>query len=150
MKKKITVIAVFLMLVISGATVSADSSTATVRYHVDPSYMVTIPMEVTIPFNQLNWNYGKIRIDELLLDESQCIQVKMLSDGKLKNQENQNSVIPYRVLTNQKPFTSQKYIKAGEETPLTISILQEDWDQAAGGTYTASITFEISIETQNQ
>ncbi len=150
MKKKIIVIAAFLMLVISGITVSADSSTTKVHYRVDPSYMVTIPTEVTIPFNQLNWGYGKIRIEELLLDEGQCIQVRMLSDGTLKNQEDQNAIIPYQILTDQKPFISQKYSKAGEETPLTISILQEDWDQAKGGTYSASVIFDISIVPQNQ
>lgn len=150
MKKKITVIAALLVLAIACVTVSADSSTMKVHYRIDPSYMVTIPTDVTIPFNQSDWDYGKIRIEELLLDENQCIQVKLLSDGKLKNQEDQNMVIPYQILTDQKAFISQKYSKAGEETSLTISVLQEDWDQAAGGNYSASVIFDISIVSQNQ
>ena len=150
MKKKIAIIAALLALAVTGLTVSAQTATTTVRYKADPSYMVTIPTQVEIPFNQLTWNYGTISIDKLLLDEGQSIQIKLDSNGKLKNQENPNSVIPYQVLSNGEPFISQKYTTAGVETPLTISILQKDWDQAAGGTYTASVIFDISIVSLDQ
>lgn len=42
------------------------------------------------------------------------------------------------------PFTSAKYTAQGEETSLLIDIKQDDWNKAASGSYSDTVTFTIS------
>ena len=64
--------------------------------------------------------------------------------GVLKNQEDSQVGIPYRILEGDKTFTGRDYTRAGEETNLTIAIAQEDWNRATSGEYTTSVVFKIS------
>ena len=74
------------LLLVLGIAQSVSAGTTTVTYHVDPSYMVLVPANTTIPFNEESVNYGKIRIEEAQIEEGKCIQVELISDKKLKNQ----------------------------------------------------------------
>ena len=145
MKKKRLIVTVLLALVFFGIPVSAKASgNISVVYQVDPSYEVLIPTNAEIPFMAEKTTYGKIQIKEAVLEADKCILVEMNSSGALINEENPNAKIPYRILSDDKPFTSRKYTKAGEETKLDISINKGDWEKAAGGTYKTAITFTIS------
>ncbi len=44
-------------------------------------------------------------------------------------------MIPYQILKTSEatPFVSARYHTAGEATPLTISIKQDDWNKAPSG-----------------
>ena len=55
-------------------------------------------------------------------------------------------VIPYQILKTSEatPFVSARYHTAGEATPLTISIKQDDWNKAPSGDYSYTVTFTIS------
>ena len=122
MKMKRFMMAALLVLAVSGMSLSPKALKETsVTYQVDPSYEVVIPTDVAIPF-----------------------LVEINSGGALVNDENPNATIPYQILCDGKPFTGQKYTKAGEETKLEISIRKEDWNKAAGGTYRTAVTFRIS------
>lgn len=145
MKKKQLIVTVLLVLAFSVIPVSAKASnTISVMYQVDPSYEVVIPSYTDIPYMAEMTTYGTIQIKEAVLEEDKCILVEMNSSGVLVNEEYPQSTIPYQVLHENKPFTSQKYTKKGEETKLDISIKKEDWKKAMGGTYKAEITFTIS------
>lgn len=74
------------LLLVLGIAQSVSAGTTTVTYHVDPSYMVLVPANTTIPFNEESVNYGKIRVEEAQIEEGKCIQVELISDKKLKNQ----------------------------------------------------------------
>ena len=74
------------LLRVLGIAQSVSAETTTVTYHVDPSYMVLVPANTTIPFNEESVNYGKIRVEEAQIEEGKCIQVELISDKKLKNQ----------------------------------------------------------------
>ena len=41
-------------------------------------------------------------------------------------------------------FTSAKYTAAGQETPLTIAIAKDEWNKAAAGSYSDTVTFTVS------
>lgn len=148
MRKMIAMAGALLLLTMPAVTASAGSKT-TVSYTVDPVYLVTIPTNTLVPFNQLEYDYGKIVVEKALLEEDKCIEVSMDSEGFLVNQENPDSVIPYRILADGSPFTNQRYTQTGEETQLTISIQQEDWNKAAGGAYKTAVTFNISYVDKN-
>lgn len=143
MKKMIAMAVTLFLLAIPAVTVSAGSKT-TVSYTADPVYLVTIPTNTLVPFNALEYDYGKIIVEEALVEEDKCIEVRMDSEGFLVNQEDPDSMIPYKILADGSPFTNQRYTKTGEETQLTISIQQEDWNKATGGAYKTAVTFNIS------
>ena len=57
------------LLLVLGIAQSVSAGTTTVTYHVDPSYMVLVPANTTIPFNEESVNYGKIRVEEAQIEE---------------------------------------------------------------------------------
>ena len=93
------------LLLVLGIAQSVSAGTTTVTYHVDPSYMVLVPANTTIPFNEESVNYGKIRIEEAQIEEGKCIQVELISDKKLKNQSGKEGEIPYEILADTTAFT---------------------------------------------
>ena len=58
------------LLLVLGIAQSVSAGTTTVTYHVDPSYMVLVPANTTIPFNEESVNYGKIRVEEAQIEET--------------------------------------------------------------------------------
>ena len=97
------------LLLVLGIAQSVSAGTTTVTYHVDPSYMVLVPANTTIPFNEESVNYGKIRIEEAQIEEGKCIQVELISDKKLKNQSGKEGEIPYEILADTTAFTKARY-----------------------------------------
>ena len=149
MKRKLAIAGAFLLMIVPAATVCASQpNTTTVHYRVDPVYEVVIPSNATVPFQVSESTYGKIKVETAVLDENKCILVTMHSENVLSNQDYPKAKISYQILAGGKPFTEQTYTKAGEETTLTISIDQKDWNRAPGGTYKTAITFTISYVDQ--
>lgn len=132
------------VLLVLGIAQSVSAGTTTVTYHVDPSYMVLVPANTTIPFNEESVNYGKIRVEEAQIEEGKCIQVELISDKKLKNQSGKEGEIPYEILADTTAFTKARYATAGEETVLGITIDRESWKKAPSGSYADTVTFQIS------
>lgn len=102
------------LLLVLGIAQSVSAETTTVTYHVDPSYMVLVPANTTIPFNEESVNYGKIRVEEAQIEEGKCIQVELISDKKLKNQSGKEGEIPYEILADTTAFTKARYTTAGK------------------------------------
>ena len=107
------------LLLVLGIAQSVSAETTTVTYHVDPSYMVLVPANTTIPFNEESVNYGKIRVEEAQIEEGKCIQ-------------------------DTTAFTKARYTTAGEETVLGITIDRESWKKAPSGSYADTVIFQIS------
>ena len=128
------------LLLVLGIAQSVSAGTTTVTYHVDPSYMVLVPANTTIPFNEESVNYGKIRVEEAQIEEGKCIQVELISDKKLKNQSGKED----EILADTTAFTKARYTTAGEETVLGITIDRESWKKAPSGSYADTVTFQIS------
>ena len=136
------------------AATTQSAGSATVTYHVDPAYQVTIPIDTGMQFNETETSYGEIVVEQAQIDEGKCIQVSLLSDLTLKNSNNTNAVIPYQILAQDEsgshPFTSAQYTKAGEETQLTIVIKKEDWKKAVAGEYADTVIFTISYVDKSE
>ena len=64
--------------------------------------------------------------------------------GKLKNVADASKTISYSVNDSKAAFTSAKYTAAGQETPLTIAIAKDEWNKAAAGSYSDTVTFTVS------
>ena len=110
MKKKRAVAGGLLLVLGIAQSVSAET------YHVDPSYMVLVPANTTIPFNEESVNYGKIRVEEAQIEEGKCIQVELISDKKLKNQSGKEGEIPYEILADTTAFTKARQYLVSRST----------------------------------
>ena len=145
MKEKMILAVTLLLLTVPMISAAAEPpKKTTVIYEVDPAYEVVIPTSMDVSYQATESVYGKIRVENALLEADKCILVTMDSDGVLKNEAHPDAVIPYQILADGKPFTKQTYTKTGEETKLVVSIAPEDWKKAAGGSYKTAITFTIS------
>ena len=80
------------------AATTQTAGSATVSYHVDPAYQVTIPVDTSMQFNETETSYGNIVVEQAQIEDGKCIQVSLLSDLNLKNSNNSKAVIPYQIL----------------------------------------------------
>lgn len=148
MKKSIKKMVRFFLVLLAVFFVCLGSGT-TVSYTVMPSYMVTIPTGKSVTFHQNSTSYGKIVVEEAIMDENKCIQVSVQSDKKLKNTEDANQVIPYEITDNNAPFLLGQYTRTGEETELFLSVTSEEWNRAVSGNYTGNVSFTVSYVDKN-
>ena len=70
------------------AATTQTAGSATVSYHVDPAYQVTIPVDTSMQFNETETSYGNIVVEQAQIEDGKCIQVSLLSDLNLKNSNN--------------------------------------------------------------
>lgn len=130
-------------------TIDQDPSTdktadVMVQTSIAPTYTVTIPANVTVPFNAETTTFGKIIVDAAQLEPDKCIKVALTTDGELNNTKDTSKIIPYVIQSEGSAFTSATYLAAGEQTALSIHITKDDWNKAYAGTYTDTVTFEVS------
>ncbi|MCD8026388.1 MAG: hypothetical protein LUF33_05555 [Clostridiales bacterium] len=110
---------------------------------IDPTYLVSIPADTNITFNQTSTDFGKIELVSAQLDPGYYVQVSAAA-GELKNLANETQTIPYALNADGNAFTSEKYYTDGANTPLTIDITQEAWNEAYAGSYQETITFTVA------
>jgi len=157
MKKKFALCTAVLMLMsVSALPVSAadDTRTAVISTTVEPTYVVTIPADLKIPFNQEKTNFGEVKLDSAQIEVDKCVKVTMISDNTLKNKADKSKTIPYKIYEEKADsaetvFTTASYLTAGEKTALTIGIEKSDWNKAYAGEYEDTVTFQIEY-TDNQ
>ena len=130
-------------------TIDQDPSTdktadVTVQTSIAPTYTVTIPANVTVPFNAETTTFGKIIVDAAQLEPDKCMNVALTTDGELNNTKDKSKIISYVIQSEDGAFTSATYLAAGEQTALSIHITKDDWNKAYAGTYTDTVTFEVS------
>ncbi len=115
---------------------------------------MTIPANTEIAFNTKSTDFGKIELTAAQLNPGYAVKVSA-DAGKLENDADKSKTIPYalNVKTAEEgtvtAFTSAEYLNAGENTPLTIDITQDDWNKAFAGTYTGVVTFKVEYIKQN-
>lgn len=115
---------------------------------IKPTYTVTIPADVTVPFNAETTSFGQIKVESAQIDPDKCIKVSLTTDGTLNNKADKTKVIPYTVKSGENAFTSATYLATGEYTDLTINITKADWNKAYAGDYEDTVTFEVSYENK--
>lgn len=121
-----------------------QSADATITTSIAPTYTVTIPADVTVKFNALTTDFGEIEVTAAQIEPDKCIQVALTTDGELNNTADGTKVIPYTVNADGATFTSATYLATGDSTELTINITQDNWNKAYAGSYSDTVTFEVS------
>ena len=146
MKKILTLALVGTMLTASGITAFAvdypgGTQDTEITTSVAPAFTVTIPADTTVAFNALSTDFGS-------LAPNKAVQVTITYDNDLNNSGDTTAVIPYVLKDNSEITVNADYavtfFRAGEKVDLTINITQADWDAAAAGDYSDTVTFNIA------
>lgn len=127
-----------------------QSGQAEITTEIAPSYVVTIPADTKVAFNALDTDFGKIELTQARLDPNKVVKIHLGSDYELKNKANESKTIPYDIVSTDDVGTtgSLKNLDAqlefeGDACPLTIKITQDDWNAAAAGEYSDTVTFNV-------
>lgn len=123
----------------------------TLRYMVDADYLVVVPesialdQELVISSTRANTEPGmavKVRISNLTADGKAELSRINDTDYKITAQAKQNdAAIADGVFTS---VVYNEQIVTGTQTPLTVDIAKEEWEEAKSGEYEARLTFTIS------
>jgi spore coat protein U-like protein len=147
MKKQLTIM-IAAVLTAGALAIPASADETEITTTIDPSYTVTIPANLTVPFNQEVTDFGAVELGSpARLEPNKRIQVTMTCSGSLKNQADTKKVLPYTILTKgEEPaaFTEAVLVKAGDKQALTVNIAADDWNKAYAGTYKDTVTFNIA------
>ena len=152
MKKLLTLALVGAMLTATGITAFAvdypgGSQGTEVTTSVAPTFTVSIPADTTVEFNALSTDFGSVALDSARLAPNKAVQVTVTSDFDLNNSVDNEAVIPYSLKTADETVDADyaaTFTTAGEKVDLTINITQADWDAAAAGDYSDTVTFNIA------
>lgn len=149
MRKLLSILcAVTLIAAVSALPVSADGDnrSMTVSTEIAPTFLVSVPADLNVPYSQEKTDLGTIRLDTAQLELHKCVKVSMISDNLLKNQADPSVTIAYTITENNssEAFTSASYLKAGDETDLIIGITKAEWEKAYAGVYNNTVTFQIA------
>ena len=141
--------------------ITSDPQTADVRIttEIAPTYIVTIPADTTVAFNDLTTDFGKVELTQARLDPNKQVRVTVDTDGELNNDKDDTKIIPYMVTAQYAtgaegevyvPFDVKNsdliFDTAGQAFAMEIQIAQDDWNKAYAGSYSDTVTFNVSYE----
>lgn len=134
-------------------TESTDPKQAdvTISTSVAPAYTVSIPVNANVAFNAAETDFGSVSLESARLAPNKAVEVTITSDFDLNNSADNTAVIPYTLKATKGTATetvgtgySATFQNAGDKVDLTINITQADWDAAAAGDYSDTVTFNIA------
>lgn len=132
---------------------------AVITTEIAPSYIVTIPADTTVKFHDLTTDFGKVELTKAQLDPGKVVKVTVNSDGELNNAADDKKVIPYTVMAQYAsgaegevyvPFNVKgndlTFDTTGQAFAMEIQITEDDWNKAYAGSYSDTVTFNVSYE----
>ncbi|MBR1382612.1 MAG: hypothetical protein IJ555_02185 [Ruminococcus sp.] len=132
---------------------------AVITTEIAPSYIVTIPADTTVKFHDLTTDFGKVELTKAQLDPEKVVKVTVNSDGELNNAADDKKVIPYTVMAQYAsgaegevyvPFNVKgndlTFDTTGQAFAMEIQITEDDWNKAYAGSYSDTVTFNVSYE----
>lgn len=146
--KRILILALALCLLLSVTahatklTPSNTSGTTMLSVTVAEEYTLVIPSALPIRYGAQATTLW-LEVTGYRLATGNVLSVACLSDGILA--EASGAELPYRLVYNGLPATSLTFDGIGRKG-LTVAIDKSDWDAAAAGTYTDTVTFTASIQ----
>lgn len=147
MKKFIASVLALSLVVSLPATAFGESETkkTNITTEIQPTYVVEVPKDTKVNFKDTETYFGKVQVKEAQIELNEYITVSLDTDGSLKNSTDPTKVLPYTITdASGSKFTANKYDKKGQSTDLTINITEDDWNAAYAGSYSGTVTFNIS------
>ena len=136
-----------------------QSADVLVTTEIAPTYIVTIPADTTVAFNDLSTDFGSVELTQARLDPGKQVVVSVDTDGELNNEADDSKIIPYMVTAQYAtgavgeeymPFDVSDrdltFDTAGQAFAMEIQISEDDWNNAYAGEYSDTVTFNVSYE----
>ena len=136
-----------------------QSAQAKITTEIAPTYIVTIPADTTVAFNNPTTDFGSVELTQARLDPGKQVVVTVDTDGELNNEADTSKVIPYMVTAQYAtgeqddiyvPFNVKGsnliFDAAGQAFAMQIQITENDWNKAYAGSYSDTVTFNVSYE----
>lgn len=149
MKKLLCVLLTLSLILCAAAlaedTYDEDDSTAsttlttTIKGPDAPSYTLIIPSTLTITPNATSTTLT-VQLTEA--NNANSIRVETTANGSMTN--GSGGTIEFTVTSNELSFGNFSSLPSAKT--MTINITSEEWQQAAAGTYTGTMSFTISAE----
>ena len=136
-----------------------QSADVLITTEIAPTYIVTIPADTTVAFNDLTTDFGEVELTQARLDPGKQVVVTVDTDGELNNAADAEKVIPYMVTAQYAtgaedevyvPFNVKDsdltFDTTGQAFAMEIQITEDDWNAAYAGSYSDTVTFNVSYE----
>ena len=141
----LTLSLIFCAAALAEGTYDEDDSTAsttlttTIKGPDAPSYTLIIPSTLTITPNATSTTLT-VQLTEA--NNANSIRVETAANGSMTN--GSGGTIDFTVTPNKLSFSNFNILPSSKT--MTINITEEEWQQAAAGTYTGTMSFTISAE----
>jgi hypothetical protein len=149
--KKFVSILVSLALVLSFASIGlfatepGDNRNVEITTSIAPSYTVVIPANTIVTYGQTSTTFGTVKLTAVNMEPGGFVSVSVIK-GDLANDHSSTYKIPYTIQnTSGTEVSSISLFDTEDKADLNICITSDDWAAAKAGSYSATVSFEISI-----
>ena len=131
---------------------SPKSENVTVSTSIDPTYIVTIPGDTTVAYDDnkaTSTDFGAITAVNVRLNPLKKIVVSAAADLTMKNADDNTKTIPYTITSGGNAFNSVDLFATGDSAALKIDITAAAWSAAYAGSYSDIVTFTVAYVDKN-
>ena len=141
MKKFLSVVFALILVSVCVLPAFADSMTISTGSGVTDEYQLTVPADTDIPWESPSYALGSVTATVMRLSPGKTVKVSVASanDYNLVSTTSASSKIAYTLTgADAIAFFAGDY---GKSFPLSVSIADAQWQQAASGEHTDVLTF---------
>ena len=141
MKKFLSVVFALILISVCVLPAFADSITISTGSGVTDEYQLTFPADTDIPWESSSYALGSVTATVMRLSPGKTVKVSVVSanDYSLVSTTSASSKIAYTLTgADAIAFFAGDY---GKSFPLSVSIADAQWQQAASGEHTDVLTF---------
>ena len=141
-----------LLITASAGAVQAkepETKQTIVSYTVPSEYTVEIPADTRIPYGEPEYPIGEVRAVKARLAPGEEIVVACEKNEFIHLQDAGQSIRYTLADQTGSPFTEFRTSTTDDYAGLSVVIEPQEWEQAAAGDYSSTITFRISCEAAN-
>lgn len=146
MKKALSAGLALLMLficIVPAFAAENSSQSMEISTKADVDYVLSFPADVEIPWMTDTMGIGEVKAEKMLIEYNKTVKVSVTSenDYKLVNANDSQRTIEYALAGQENiNFLPGDY---GKAFPLSISVTEAQWLQAAAGRHSDILTFTI-------
>lgn len=155
MKKKMAAGMLCMMMAVSVAVpVSAAEKpeSTTLTTDVASEYMLTIPMDMEIPFGSEETGIGSVKVTGNV-KPAETVKVDVETGNFISQDDPQDTIALTLINKNDNSefgisiWNEKDMRDETKEIPLAVQVKEEDWAKAYAGTYQTTLTFTASLIT---
>ncbi len=143
MKKALSAGLALVMLLLCIVPTFALEQSMEISTKADVDYVLSFPADVEIPWMTASMGIGEVKAEKMLIEPAKKVKVSVSSenDYKLVNSSDSKRTIEYALLGAEDiSFFPGEY---GKAIPLSVSVTEAQWLQAASGRHSDILTFTI-------